>query len=161
MVNKSAIVVTFADIDRLSGLVRALKHFLFRDQLRLESLEQTLETAEVTSSERVPRDVIRMNFSIRVLDLDTRKKELYTLVFPDHADISSSRISVLAPVGLALLGRKRGDVIETNLPGGARRLRVDRVWQSPDLARRHARPGRSNRRELCFGRTIQGATLAL
>ena len=155
-----SIIVADDDMDRLSGLVRALKNSLFRDQLQLESLEQALESAEETSSERVPRDVIRMNSSIRVLDLDTRKKELYTLVFPDNADITSSRISVLAPVGLALLGRKQGDVIETNVPGGARRLRVDRVWLSPELARRHARPGRSNRRELCSGRTIQGATLA-
>lgn len=155
-----SIIVADADMYRLSALVRALKNSRFRDQLQLESLEQALESAEETSSERVPRDVIRMNSSIRVLDLDTRKKELYTLVFPDNADISSSRISVLAPVGLALLGRKQGDTIETNVPGGSRRLRVDRVWQSPELSRRHARPNRSNRRELCSGRTIQGATLA-
>ena len=80
-------------MDRLSGLVRALKNSLFRDQLQLESLERALESAEETSSERVPRDVIRMNSSIRVLDLDTRKKELYTLVFPDNADISSPHYS--------------------------------------------------------------------
>lgn len=112
-----SIIVADADMYRLSALVRALKNSRFRDQLQLESLEQALESAEETSSERVPRDVIRMNSSIRVLDLDTRKKELYTLVFPDNADISSSRISVLAPVGLALLGRKQGDTIETNVPG--------------------------------------------
>ena len=155
-----SIIVADADMDRLSGLVRALKNSLFRDQLQLESLEQGLEGAEVTCSERVPRDVIRMNSSIRVLDLDTRKKELYTLVFPDKADISTSRISVLAPVGLGLLGRRQGDVIETNVPGGVRRLRVDRVWQSPEVAKGHSRPGRSYRQELGSGRTIQGATLA-
>lgn len=157
---EAAIIVTDADMDRLSGLVRALKNSLFRDQLQLESLERALESAEETSSACVSRDVIRMNSSIRVLDLDTRKKELYTLVFPDNADIASSRISVLAPVGLALLGRKQGDIIQTNAPGGARRLRVDRVWQSRELARRPARARRSNRGELCSGRTIQGATLA-
>jgi regulator of nucleoside diphosphate kinase len=159
-VKSHSIVVADVDMDRLSGLVRALKDSLFRDQLQLESLERALEGAEVTSSERVLRDVIRMNSGIRVLDLDTRKKKLYTLVFPDDADISTSRISVLAPVGLGLLGRRQGDVIETNVPGGVRRLRVDRVWQDPDLAGRHSRTGRSNRRELCSGRTIQWATLA-
>jgi regulator of nucleoside diphosphate kinase len=159
-VKSHTIIVTTADMDRLSRLVRALKHSLFRDPLQLESLEQTLESAEVTSSERVPRDVIRMNSSIRVLDLDTRKKELYTLAFPENADISTSRISVLAPVGIALLGRRQGDVIETKVPGGARRLRVERVWQSPVLARRQGRPGQSNRRELHSGGTIQRTTLA-
>ncbi|MBZ5664087.1 MAG: GreA/GreB family elongation factor [Acidobacteriia bacterium] len=153
-------IVTDTDMDRLSHLVRALKHSLFRDQLQLESLEQTLESAEVTSSERIPRDVIRMNSSIRVLDLDTRKKELYTLVFPDSADISTGRISVLAPVGIAFLGRRQGDVIEAKVPGGDRTLRVERVSQRPQTARRQARSDRSNRQELHSGRTIQRTTLA-
>jgi len=119
-----------------------------------------LESAEVTASERVPRDVIRMNSSIRVLDLDTRKKELYTLAFPENADISTSRISVLAPVGIALLGRRQGDVIETKVPGGARRLRVEWVSQRSQTARTQVRPDRSNRQELRSGRTTQRMTLA-
>jgi hypothetical protein len=79
-----SIIVTDADMDRLSRLARALKLTLFRDQLQLESLERTLESAEIMSSERIPRDVIRMNSRIRVLDFDTRKIELYTLVFPEN-----------------------------------------------------------------------------
>jgi regulator of nucleoside diphosphate kinase len=159
-VKSHTIIVTTADMDRLSRLVRALKHSLFRDPLQLESLEQALESAEVTSSERVPRDVIRMNSSIRVLDLDTRKKELYTLAFPENADISTSRISVLAPVGIALLGRRQGDVIETKVPGGARRLRVERVLQEPQLARRQRRPDRSNQRAPHSVQTTQRMRLA-
>jgi regulator of nucleoside diphosphate kinase len=155
-----SIVITDADMDRLSRLVRALKHSLFRDQTRLESLEQTLESAEVTSLERIPGDVIRMNSSIRILDLETRKKESYTLTFPDTADISTSRISVLAPVGTALLGRRQGEVIETKVPGGARRLRIERVSQRPEIIRRQAQSDRSNRRELHSGRTTQRMTLA-
>ena len=160
IVKNHSIVVGNDDMERLSGLVRALKTSLFRDQLQLESLERALETAEETPSDRVPKSVIRMNSSIRVLDLHSRRKELYTLVFPDRADISSGRISILAPVGLALLGRKRGDVIETNVPGGSRRLRVDRVWGNPEPAGRSARTGQSNRREPCSGRTIQVANVA-
>jgi regulator of nucleoside diphosphate kinase len=155
-----SIVVTDDDMDRLSRLVQALKHSLFRDQLQLESLEQTLASAEVAPWERIAGDVIRMNSTIRVLDLDTRKKERYTLVFPDNADISTRRISVLAPVGIALLGRRQGDVVETKVPGGARRLRVVWVSQRPRTARRSIRPAGSNRRELHSGRTIQRTALA-
>ena len=155
-----SIVVTDDDMNRLSRLVQALKHSLFRDQLQLESLEQTLASAEVAPRERIARDVIRMNSTIRVLDLDTRKKERYTLVFPDSADISTRQISVLAPVGIALLGRRQGDVIETKVPGGARRLRVEWVSQRPRTARRGIQPDRSNRRELHSGRTIQRTILA-
>src|SRR5664279_1641252 len=99
-----SILVTDADMDRLSRLARALKLSLFRDQLQLERLEQTLESAEITSSERIPRDVIRMNSRIRVLDFDTRKVELYTLVFPENANLSTGSMSVLAPVGLRSWG---------------------------------------------------------
>jgi regulator of nucleoside diphosphate kinase len=155
-----SIVVADDDMDKLSRLVQALKHSLFRDQLQLESLEQTLASAEVAPWERIARDVIRMNSTIRVLDLETRQKELYTLVFPDNADIATNRISVLAPVGIALLGRRQGDVIETKVPGGARRLRVEWVSQRPRAARRRIRPDRSNRRELHSGRTIQRTILA-
>ncbi len=155
-----SIIVTDADMDRLSRLVRALKYSLFRDQLQLELLDQTLESADVTPSECIPRDVIRMNSRIRVLDFDTRKKELYTLVFPENADISTSRISVLAPVGIALLGRRQGDVIETKVPGGTRRLRVEHVLYRTEVARKRVRPDRLNRRELHSGRRIQSTSLA-
>jgi regulator of nucleoside diphosphate kinase len=159
-VKSHSIIVADADMDRLSRLVRALKHSLFRDQLQLESLEQTLKSAVVTSAERVPRDVIRMTSRIRVLDFDTQKKELYTLVFPENADISTRRISVLAPVGIALLGRRQGDVIEAKVPGGTRRLRVERVLYRSRIGRKRVRPDRSNRPQLHSAGTIQKMPLA-
>jgi regulator of nucleoside diphosphate kinase len=154
-----SIIVSDADMDRLSRLVRALKHSLFRDPLQLELLDQTLESAEVTSSERIPKDIIRMNSRIRVLDLDTRKKELCTLVFPEHADISTSRISVLAPVGIALLGRRQRDIIEVIVPGGTRRLRIEHVYGT-DIARKLVRAHQTERSELHVGRKIQATGLA-
>lgn len=156
----SSIIVTDADMDGLSRLARALKVSLFRDQLQLELLEQAMESAEVMSLERIPRGVIRMNSRIRVLDLDTRKIELYTLVFPENANISTGWMSVLAPVGIALLGHRQGDVIETKVPGGIRRLRVERVLNRPELARERVRPDRTTRRELHSGGTLQRTTLA-
>ena len=141
----NSIVLTDTDMDRLSRLVRALKHSLFRDQLQLELLDQTLESAEVTSSSCIPANVIRMNSRIHVLGLDTQKKDVYTLVFPESADISRGRISVLAPLGIALLGRKQGDVIEAKAPGGIRRLRVEHVQGRPETRSKRAIGARPNR----------------
>jgi regulator of nucleoside diphosphate kinase len=155
-----SIIVTDADMDRLSRLARATKLSLFRDQLQLERLEQTLESAEIMSSERIPRDVIRMNSRIRVLDFDTRKTELYTLVFPENANISTGSMSVLAPVGIALLGHRQGEVIETTVPGGTRRLRVERVLNRSEFARERLRPDRTTRRELRSSGSLQRTTLA-
>jgi regulator of nucleoside diphosphate kinase len=123
------LIVTDADMDRLTRLVRALKYSLFRDQQQLELLDQTLENADVRPPSRVPSKVIRMNSCVRVRDLDTRDQESYTLVFPEEANISRGLISVLAPLGIALLGRRQGDVIEAKVPGGTRKLRVE--WVRP------------------------------
>ena len=75
------IIVTDGDADRLRRLVRALKYSLFRDQPQLDLLDEALESAEVRSPGRVPKDVVRMNSRVRVRDFDTRRKGLYTLVF--------------------------------------------------------------------------------
>jgi hypothetical protein len=85
-----------------------------------------------------------MNSRIHVLDLDTGKNELYTLVFPEHADISTGLISVLAPVGIALLGRRQRDIIEARVPGGgqavtSRARAVQNRWEtSPATSNRKA-----------------------
>ena len=156
-----SVIVADADMDKLIRLVRALKHSLFRDQQQLELLDQALETAEIRPAARVPRDVIRMNSCVRLLDFDTRQKGLYTLVFPEEANISRGFISGLAPLGISLLGRRKGDVIEARVPGGLRRLRVEQVWCKPAIAREQVRPGGSNRRELHPGHTIQRTALAI
>ena len=141
------IIVTDGDVDRLRRLVRALKYSLFRDQRQLELLDEALEIAEVRPPARVPKDVVRMNSRVRVLDFDTRKKGMYTLVFPEEANISQGVISVLAPLGIALLGRRKGDIVEAKVPGGIRKLRVEHVWHGPEITRKGV-PDGSRRRKL-------------
>jgi len=131
-----SIIVTQADMDRLTRLLHAFKHSLFRDQQQLDLLGQTLAAAEVRPSAEVPRDVVRVNSRVRVFDFDTRRREVYTLTFPEEADISKGMISVLAPLGIALLGRRKGDVIEAKVPGGARKLRGDGVRQPLESSRK-------------------------
>jgi len=156
----NSIIVTDVDMDRLSRLVRTLRHCSFRDQLQLGLLDQALESAEVTSSSCIPANVIRMNSRIRVLDLDTGKKELYTLVFPEHADMFTKKISVLAPMGIALLGRRKRDTIEVTVPGGIRRLRIDPVLHRRDISGKRVQPHQARRSEFQTGRRIQTAGLA-
>jgi regulator of nucleoside diphosphate kinase len=135
-----SIIVSDTDIERLNHLVRDLRHSRFRDQAQVELLEQTLENAEVTSSARFPRDAIKMNSRFRVLDLGTGKKQVYTLVYPEEANVSSGSISVLAPIGISLLGRRQGATIEVDVPGRVRRLRIERVLYPPDRFRKRLRP---------------------
>jgi len=151
------IIVIDADMNRLTRLVRALKHSLSRDQQQLELLDQTLENAEVRPQARVPSNVIRMNSSVRVRDFDTREKESYTLVFPEEANISRRLISVLAPLGIALLGRREGDAVEAKVPGGTRKLKVEQVRCGSGVAKERMPEVRPTRRASYAGRTQEAA----
>jgi len=155
-----SIIVTDGDMETLRRLVWALKYSLFRDQRQLELLDEALESAEVRPPARVPKDVVRMNSRVRVLDFDTRRKGLYTLVFPEEANISRGFVSVLAPLGIALLGRRKGEVIEAKVPGGIRRLRVEHVRSGSEIIRKRVPLDRSTRRGRRLGQLTTGVTRA-
>ena len=67
-------------------------------------------------------------------DLDTQEEMTYTLVFPADANIKENKISVLAPIGTAMIGYKVGDVIEWPVPSGQRRLKVIGILYQPEAA---------------------------
>jgi regulator of nucleoside diphosphate kinase len=93
-------------------------------------LKSELERARVVLAEEAPTDVVTMHSQVRVLDLETGEQSNYMLVFPADADVAAKRISVLAPLGTALLGFREGDTLEWMMPGGMRRLRIEQVHQT-------------------------------
>jgi regulator of nucleoside diphosphate kinase len=122
------IFVAENDAARLRELLAA-KSTAVRDQDHLAGLAAELERALVLDDEHVPSDVITMNARARVLDLASGERRDLQLVFPWQADVSAGRISVLAPLGTALLGYRVDDQIEWPMPGGLRRLRIEDVSQ--------------------------------
>ena len=124
------IYITEADINRLRPLIEALKDS--RDDLR--GLEGELEHAHVVAPADVPPDVITMNSKARVRDLETDEEMTYTLVFPDKANIDEGKISVVAPIGTAMLGQRVGDEFEWEVPAGSVRLRVEEVLYQPEAS---------------------------
>jgi regulator of nucleoside diphosphate kinase len=75
-----------------------------------------------------------MNSTACLEDLDTEEEETYTLVFPENADLGQGKISVLAPIGTAMLGYEVGDTFEWEVPAGKRRLRVKRIIYQPEAS---------------------------
>jgi regulator of nucleoside diphosphate kinase len=86
-----------------------------------------------------PPDVVTLHSTVRIRDLDTGRSVVYTVVFPTEADTAQRRISVLAPIGTALIGYRVGDVIEWATPGGERRLRVEAALFQPEAGERARR----------------------
>jgi regulator of nucleoside diphosphate kinase len=100
----------------------------------LKGLEAELNRSKRVTARKVPSDVITMHSKAHLIDLDTEEELVYTLVFPDEADIRQGKISVLAPIGTAMLGYRVGDVFEWPVPDGLRRLQVKRVLYQPEAA---------------------------
>jgi regulator of nucleoside diphosphate kinase len=101
----------------------------------LEALRAEIERAEIVEPEAVPASLVTMNSVVRFVDEDSGRESEVKLVFPGHADVESHRISVLAPVGSALLGLSVGDSLDWPLPEGrTRRLRVVAVTYQPEAA---------------------------
>jgi regulator of nucleoside diphosphate kinase len=128
------ILITEEDLEGLRHLVDPARRFLRQDQKHLETLEQELDRAQIVSSSDVPKDLVTMNSKVRVKDLDTGTDATYMLVFPRNANFAQGKISVLAPIGTAILGYRAGDVIEWRVPGGRRRLKVEEVLYQPEAA---------------------------
>lgn len=126
------IVLTEADHDRLEALLDSEFAQVISPIEHLEDLRAELDGAEIVSPNRVPRNVVTMNSTVTLRDLDTNERETYTLVYPELADIANDRLSVLAPVGTAILGQRVGDELKWRVPAGWRRLRVQRVLFQPE-----------------------------
>ena len=95
-------------------------------------LKHELDRAVIVESEKVPEDVITMNSKVYFQDLDSGEKMVYTLVYPKDANIDKKKISILAPIGTALIGYKEGDVIEWEVPSGLKRIKIKKLIYQPE-----------------------------
>jgi regulator of nucleoside diphosphate kinase len=125
------IIVSDIDVYRLRGLLGAAPADRSLDHAHLDELRNELERAIVLPFGEVPHGVVTMGAKVQVRDLGSGRIEGFELVYPREADASAHRLSVLAPLGTALLGNSQGDVVEWRMPGGTRCFRIERVMQAP------------------------------
>lgn len=128
------IYITEYDLKRLRELIMEAKRIDRRGNEYLDSLEAELSRGKVVASTEVPQDVVTMNSRVHLVDLDTQEEMVYTLVFPQDAELSQSKISVLAPIGTAMLGYRVGDTFTWQVPDGVRRLQVKEVLYQPEAS---------------------------
>jgi len=128
------IYMTGYDKDRLTRLIEDIQDSDSQDKNYLTALQEELDHAKVVSSSDIPKDVITMNSQVCLVDQSTQKEEVFTLVFPQDADISQGRISVLAPIGTAMLGYRVGQVFQWKVPVGERTLKVKEILYQPEAA---------------------------
>lgn len=123
------IVLTNADYHELLPFAAASGHA----SAAADQLAEKLETAAIVDSAAVPPAVVTMNTEMEVRDEASGQIARLTLVHPRNANIVAGRISVLTPVGAALLGLSEGDTTEVEVPSGEeKRLTVVRVLMQPE-----------------------------
>ena len=124
------IIISSADRDRLLQLIASTRLDRRIPSQSLDLLDGELARASIVEPQELPRDVVAMNSTVWFRDLDSEEIERYTLVFPRDADVIQNRISVLAPIGTALLGYRQRDIVEWRVPQGRRRLEITKVEQN-------------------------------
>jgi regulator of nucleoside diphosphate kinase len=127
--------MTEFDVRRLDALFERMRRQV-KPPPTLSVLERETERAVLVKPEAVPASVVTMNSQVEVVDIDTQERRCVTLVFPSLAGIDAGRVSVLAPLGTALLGSREGSLIEWTTPRGVRRLSVERIVYQPEAAGR-------------------------
>jgi regulator of nucleoside diphosphate kinase len=131
---KKKIYITEKDADRLRDLVRSGTVAGENGKFYLDQLVNEIAQAEIVDPLKIPKNVITMNSRVRFCDLDTKESYTYSIVYPSFANPAKNRISILAPIGMALLGYQTGDVVEWKVPAGMRRLKIEEVLYQPEAA---------------------------
>jgi len=129
-----SVSITQFDLKRLEELLAVAGEFNYRDRKDLKRLLEELRRGELVDSREVASTVVTMNSRVRLRDLDTDEQMEYTLVFPKDSDIETGRISVMSPIGTAILGYSVGDTIEWTVPAGKRRIKVEALPYQPEAA---------------------------
>lgn len=128
------IFITAFDKTRLEGLIAAAKGSGDQDRQHLTDLEDELKRTNVVEPGEIPPGVVTMNSKVLFRDIDSKEEMTYTLVFPKYSDVDSGAISILAPVGTALLGYREGSTVEWAVPSGKRRFKIVKILYQPEAA---------------------------
>lgn len=127
--------MTEFDLRRLDALFERIRNQV-KPPPTLTVLEREVAQALVVNPEQVPATVVTMNSEVEVVDLETEERRSLTVVFPSMAAIEAGRVSVLAPLGTALIGSCEGARVAWHTPRGPRQLKIERVVYQPEASGR-------------------------
>lgn len=110
--NGTGLIISQNDYQKISSLIKNV------ETETTSLLEEEMSRALVVSHDQLPNDVVSMNSTVKFVCVDSSKESVVKLVFPSDANIEQNKISILAPVGAALIGLRVGQTIRWPLPHG-------------------------------------------
>jgi regulator of nucleoside diphosphate kinase len=123
------IFITHHDMARLRALIEV---YGGTDSPHIDRLKVELDRARIVDPRDIPVDVVTMNSVVRIKDLETGEEKTFALVFPDKTGAAGKAVSVLAPVGTALIGCREGDTMEWTLPTGTMKIQITEIIYQPE-----------------------------
>ena len=129
-------LMTDLDIVKVADRLEEWRRWPGDDRDSAGHLQRKVNSAAVVGSDDIPADVVTLNSRVRVIDLTDAGDATYALVLAPHVGTATDAISMMSPLGAALLGRREGDEIESWLDRGRRRLRIEAVLFQPEAAAR-------------------------
>lgn len=123
-----------SQISLSKGIYNLVKDYLKQNNklsdFNKQRLELELETAKILSGQEIPESIVSINSNVKVRDIDTNQDFEFNLVAPEDVKIKNNKLSVLSPIGLALIGYNVGQEVQWEMPDGFKRYRIERCVAS-------------------------------
>ncbi len=126
------IIITELDFVRLSKLVHSTQNDKSVEIRNLKFLSEELRRAQRVESKKMEADYVTMNSEVEILDPDTKRTMVLKLVYPQDSDFKKGRISILSPLGIALLGYKVNSTISFEVPKGTKKMKITKIIYQPE-----------------------------
>jgi regulator of nucleoside diphosphate kinase len=128
------IIMNSLDTTRIREKIRLVKAGNTYSPTEIEKLIAELNRAKIMEPKQIPGDVITMHSVVKVKYINNHKEFTLQLVYPEEANIKENKISIFAPIGIALLGYRKGDIIDWRTPGGNFKIKIEDIIYQPEAA---------------------------
>lgn len=130
--------ITKLDYQRLNNLIHSMKKKSKDDLINLEVLENEIDRAKKVEPRKIKPEFVTMNSELELIDLDSKRSMKFKLVYPEEADFRQGKLSVLSPLGSALIGYRKGDEILFRVPAGKKKVRIENILFQPEASGEYA-----------------------
>lgn len=126
----SPVILLRNDFEILNGYVKNLQGMRVNEKDNFRKLSEEIRKAQIVNEEDFPIDVVRLNSHVIIKDLQTKRDMALTIVLPQKADIKQRKVSVMAPIGTALIGFRKGQKVSWEVPSGKKEFKIMEVTNS-------------------------------
>jgi regulator of nucleoside diphosphate kinase len=121
------VIITRTDFEILNSYVKNLHGMQVNERENFSKLSGELKKAQIVEDDSMSADIVRLGSTVVIKDLVTRRDMTVTIVLPSKADIKQKKVSVVAPIGTALIGFRKGQVVSWNVPSGKKDFKIVNV----------------------------------